>query len=104
MNNRWSVRAKITAMMTVPLVMLAALWLFAVSITLPSALDLRGASTIADRVGEPAEAMVSALQSERQLTGAFLASGRKNGQAVMLEARRKTDDAVATFHRLSASG
>ncbi|MGI5241426.1 nitrate- and nitrite sensing domain-containing protein [Dactylosporangium sp. CA-139066] len=104
MKRRWSVRAKITAMMAVPLVMLVALWLFAVSITLPSALDLRGASTIADRVGEPAEAMVTALQSERQLTGAFLASGRTSGQGVMLEARKKTDEAVAAFQRLSSSG
>lgn len=91
MRSRWSVRAKITAMMTVPLVMLVALWLFAVSITLPSALDLRGTSTIADRVGEPAETMVSALQSERQLTGAYLASGRKSGQAQMVQARQQTD-------------
>ncbi|WP_433223574.1 nitrate- and nitrite sensing domain-containing protein [Dactylosporangium sp. CS-047395] len=104
MKSRWSVRAKITAMMTVPLVMLVALWLFAVSITLPSALDLRGASTIADRVGEPAETMVTALQSERQLTGAFLASGRKSGQALMVEARQKTDLAVANFQRQSSSG
>ncbi|WP_433604363.1 nitrate- and nitrite sensing domain-containing protein [Dactylosporangium sp. CA-139114] len=90
-------------MMTVPLVMLAGLWLFAVSITLPSALDLRGASTIADRVGEPAEAMVAALQSERQLTGAFLASGRRSGQAVMVQARQRTDEAVAALRRLSSS-
>nr|BFE58631.1 hypothetical protein GCM10020063_031570 [Dactylosporangium thailandense] len=91
-------------MMTVPLVMLAGLWLFAVSITLPSALDLRGASTIADRVGEPAEAMVAALQAERQLTGAFLASGRRSGQAAMVQARQRTDEAVAALRRSSSSG
>ncbi|GAA2384687.1 nitrate- and nitrite sensing domain-containing protein [Dactylosporangium salmoneum] len=90
--------------MTVPLVMLVALWLFAVSLTLPSALDLRGAATIADRVGEPGEAMVVALQSERQLTGAYLSSGRKSGQQVMLDARKKSDEAIAAFRRLSSSG
>jgi signal transduction histidine kinase len=104
MKQRWSVRAKITAMMTVPLVMLVALWLFAVSVTLPSALDLRGAGTVSDRVGEPAQAMVDELQVERQLTGAFASSGGKVGQAAMLEQRKKTDAAVETFRRLSSSG
>jgi signal transduction histidine kinase len=103
MKNRWSVRAKITAMMTVPLVMLVGLWLFAVSVTLPSALDLRGASTVSDRISEPAEVMVAELQVERQVTGAFTASAHKSGQPAMLEQRKKTDVAVATFRRLSSS-
>ncbi|MEV4131894.1 nitrate- and nitrite sensing domain-containing protein [Dactylosporangium sp. NPDC049742] len=101
MINRWSIRAKITAMLAIPIVMLIAIWLFAVSFTLQPALDLRNSKLVSDKVTEPAEAMVEELQVERQLTTVFIAGGRKNGTALR-EQRAKTDVEVAEFRDLSA--
>ncbi|WP_327001460.1 nitrate- and nitrite sensing domain-containing protein [Dactylosporangium sp. NBC_01737] len=101
MNNRWSIRAKITAMLAIPIVMLVAIWLFAVSFTLQPALDLRNSKLVGDKVTEPAEAMVEQLQVERQLTSVYVAGGRKNATAVR-EQRVRTDAAVAEFRQLAA--
>ncbi|MDG6109254.1 nitrate- and nitrite sensing domain-containing protein [Dactylosporangium aurantiacum] len=103
MNNRWSIRAKINAMLAIPIVMLAAIWLFAVSFTLEPALDLRNSKLVGDKVTEPAEAMVEQLQVERQLTTVYVAGGRKDAAAVR-EQRAKTDAAVAQFRTLASDG
>ncbi|GAA3243212.1 nitrate- and nitrite sensing domain-containing protein [Dactylosporangium siamense] len=102
MNNRWSIRAKITAMLAIPIVMLIAIWLFAVSFTLQPALDLRNSKLVSDKVTEPAEAMVEQLQIERQLTTVYVAGGRRNATAVQ-EQRAKTDLEVTEFRDLAAS-
>jgi signal transduction histidine kinase len=101
MNNRWSIRAKITAMLAIPIVMLVAIWLFAVSFTLQPALDLRNAKLVSDKLTEPAEAMVEELQVERQLTTVYVAGGRRNAGAVQ-EQRSKTDLEVQEFRDLAA--
>src|SRR5688500_4413655 len=101
MSNRWSIRAKITAMLAIPIVMLVAIWLFAVSFTLQPALDLRNSKLVGDKVTEPAEAMVEQLQIERQLTTVYVAGGRKDAGA-MREQRAKTDAAVTEFRQLAA--
>src|SRR5438105_4768965 len=103
MNNRWSIRAKITAMLAIPIVMLIAIWLFAVSFTLQPALDLRNSKLVGDKLTEPAEAMVDELQVERQLTTVYVAGGRKNAAAVQ-EQRAKTDLEVQEFRELAADG
>ncbi|GAB3839478.1 nitrate- and nitrite sensing domain-containing protein [Dactylosporangium cerinum] len=101
MNNRWSIRAKITAMLAIPIVMLVAIWLFAVSFTLETALDLRNAKLVSDKVTEPAEAMVEQLQIERQLTTVYVAGGRRNAGAVQ-EQRAKIDLEVKEFRELAS--
>ncbi|MFF5225704.1 nitrate- and nitrite sensing domain-containing protein [Dactylosporangium sp. NPDC000521] len=101
MTNRWSIRAKITAMLAIPIVMLVAIWLFAVSFTLQPALDLRNSKLVSDKVTEPAEAMVEELQVERQLTTVYVAGGRKNS-AALREQRAKTDVEVQEFRDLSS--
>ncbi|GAA2627702.1 hypothetical protein GCM10010399_69120 [Dactylosporangium fulvum] len=87
-------------MLAIPIVMLVAIWLFAVSVTLESALDLRNSKLTGDKVTEPAEAMVEQLQVERQLTTVYLAGGRADAAAVR-EQRAKSDVEIAEFRALA---
>jgi hypothetical protein len=86
--SRWSIRAKITAMVAVPLVMLVAFWLFSVALTVPSALDLRGAGTTNDKVTVPGEALIAALRQERLATVQYAAGHAVRGGGELFRGRR----------------
>ena len=65
MNTRnWNIRAKITALLLVPLLALVALWGFATSLTIPPALDLLNFRTTSENVGQPAEVLMTELKKE----------------------------------------
>ena len=100
MNSRsWSIRSKIVSLVAVPIAALMALWIFATTLTLGPALSLLSTPGLLDNVGEPAEAVVAALQKERRLSLVYLA-GR--GPADELNAQRtETDRAIAEFRRLA---
>jgi signal transduction histidine kinase len=100
MKSRQSIRFKIMAMLAVPLSILVGIWLFAVSVTLRSALDLRSAGTTSAHLSDPAEAMVGALQGERRLTMLYLAGDRRGGPDLTAQ-RARTDAAQARFRRES---
>ncbi|GAA4707163.1 sensor histidine kinase [Phytohabitans rumicis] len=97
----WSIRAKIIALVTVPLAALLALWIFTTTLTIGPALNLLATRTLLDEVGKPGESMVAELQRERRLALVYLA-GRGDLPA-LTEQRNRTDAAVDTFRQRAAS-
>jgi len=84
----------------VPLVSLVALWAFAASVTLSSALQERDYSTQNHTIGAPAEALGVDLTLERLQSFIWLSSGRHaNAMGPMLAQRKATSAAVAGFRR-----
>ena len=57
----WSIRSKIILMVTVPLVALLALWIFATTLTAGPALTLLGSRTLVENVGNPGEVIVGEI-------------------------------------------
>lgn len=96
-----SIRAKMAALVIIPLVALLGLWLLATALTVGPARNLADAGLFAGSVGNPAAQVVTELQIERRLTVVWLA---KPGSAAETAAQRSaTDAAVDTFRRLSAA-
>jgi signal transduction histidine kinase len=102
MNTRnWSIRSKIIFLLMVPLVTLVALWGFATSLTVPPALNLLNAQTVADDAGLPGEALVTALQRERALSVVYLGGGTTT--AALDQQRARTDEVANTFRTRTGS-
>src|SRR3712207_1596203 len=103
MNTRnWSIRAKIVALVAVPLVALLALWMFATALTVGPALNLLSARTLLDRVSAPGEDLIVELQRERRLSVVYLAVPIDS--AALAEQRTRTDNSVAAFRRQVSGG
>jgi signal transduction histidine kinase len=102
MRNRRSIRTKIIGMIAVPLLALIAMWLFALSSLVGSALELRSTSVLSSQVQSPGEQMVTELQKERKLTQLYLAVPGTSESALAAQ-RSRTDAAISTFRRLSGS-
>jgi signal transduction histidine kinase len=94
-------RTKVIAL----LVSLVALWAFAAFVTLRGGLNLLWVSTLTERVGRPTESLVAALQQERRLSVVYqatpAATDRSEQRRSLAEQRQRTDEAVATFKRLT---
>ncbi|HEU4349439.1 MAG TPA: nitrate- and nitrite sensing domain-containing protein [Actinoplanes sp.] len=99
----WSIRTKIVALVSVPLLALLALWIFATSLTIGPALNLLSANTLLDSVGRPGEALVSELQKERRLSVVQLSGPADAPRGALVGQRAATDRAIAGF-RASAGG
>ncbi|MGX6602286.1 nitrate- and nitrite sensing domain-containing protein [Micromonosporaceae bacterium Da 78-11] len=98
----WSIRSKIIALASVPLVALLALWIFATVLTAGPAFNLLSAQTLLDSVGNPGEVLVGELQRERRLSVEYLSvSGVV--PPVLTEQRAATDRAAADFRRAAGS-
>ncbi|GAA2630458.1 histidine kinase [Paractinoplanes durhamensis] len=90
-------------MVTVPLVALLALWIFATAQTTGPALSLLSARNLADTIGNPGEVIVGELQRERRLTVQFLAdSSASVGQ--LTQQRAATDRAISDFRSATRGG
>ena len=68
MNRRWTIRARILTLLLAPALPLLAMLVFATSVTLTPALNLRDARIEVDDVGLPAATVLSDLQLERELS------------------------------------
>ena len=97
----WSIRAKIIALVTVPLAALLALWIFTTTLTVGPALALLGTQKLLDEVGRPGENLVAELQRERRLSMVYLAG--KGELPALGEQRNRTDAAVTEFRRRAGS-
>lgn len=100
MSKSKSIRSKIIIMLVVPLVALAALWVFTVGQAIDSALDLRTATVTGEQVGWPGDQLIRALQAERSRTQEYIARGRRNAYHMRTQ-RVATDRAIATFRKLA---
>ncbi|WP_157545811.1 sensor histidine kinase [Hamadaea tsunoensis] len=101
MLKRRSIRAKMAALVIIPLVALLGLWLLATALTVGPARNLADSALLAKTVGGPAQRVVAELQTERRLTVVLLAA--PGGTTTELGAQRNaTDTAIADFRRLAA--
>ncbi|MFG3509438.1 nitrate- and nitrite sensing domain-containing protein [Streptomyces sp. NPDC047821] len=93
-----TVRARIIALLMVPVVSLLALWGFATVTTAQDVAQLRELHRVDARVREPVAATVAALQAERRAAVRQVAAPGSQAAATAAELRqhvRRTDDAVA---------
>jgi len=97
---RRSIRAKMAALVIIPLVALLGLWLLATALTVGPARNLADAGLFAEAVGNPAAQVVAELQTERRLTVVLLA--QPGSSAEVAAQRTATDTAVDTFRLRSA--
>ncbi|MEO3813527.1 nitrate- and nitrite sensing domain-containing protein [Sphaerisporangium sp. B11E5] len=94
------VRVKVTAL----LVSLIALWGFAAWVTTREGLNVLWVSALDSGVAVPGERLRDELQRERRLTVVLLADPGSGARRAALSAqRRRTDNAVAEFGRLTTS-
>ncbi|MDQ0989720.1 nitrate- and nitrite sensing domain-containing protein [Streptomyces sp. V3I7] len=90
-----SIRRKIVALLLVPLVSLTALWGFTTVLTARHVTRLVHASHIAEKIAQPTEGAVRALQRERRQTLVYLADPRASDARMALSRTRSaTDDAL----------
>ncbi|MDX2916480.1 nitrate- and nitrite sensing domain-containing protein [Streptomyces sp. NE06-03C] len=97
-----SIRRKIVALLLVPLVSLTALWVFATYITGRQADDLMSAGSIVEKVSEPLEDAVRAVQDERRQTLVFLADPRASDALPVLMGQRAATDRIVAEVRENA--
>jgi signal transduction histidine kinase len=99
----WSIRSKIITLVTVPLVALLALWIFATALSASPALSLLSARNLADTIGNPGEVIVGELQRERRVTVQFLSDPSASvGQ--LTQQRAATDRAINDFRAATRDG
>jgi hypothetical protein len=96
-----SIRSRVIVVVGVPLAGLIALWIFATSLTLPNALDLRSAGVIGADVGISAGEMQFELGRERATVQEFLAKGAS--EAALAQQELATDTKVDRFRELVAA-
>lgn len=104
----WSIRSKIIALVSVPLVALMALWVFATALTVGPAMVLLSSQDVLDQVGRPGEELVANLQRERRLSLIYLAGNASTPTArqdnlALTEQRERTDAAMAAFRQRAAN-
>ncbi|GIF00289.1 histidine kinase [Paractinoplanes rishiriensis] len=90
-------------MITVPLVALLALWIFATTLTAGPALTLFSAKSLAESIADRGANMAAEVQRERRLSVQYLAdpgstTAQLNGQ------RQVTDRAIETFRKAARGG
>lgn len=103
---RRSIRSKVTALLLVPLLSLAALWGYAAIVTGGDALAQRRYHTL-DRVFAPSgQGVLVELGKERQASAVFLSTPRQAAggiPAALVSQRSRLDAAVEDFRRRTAS-
>src|SRR4051812_35424673 len=101
-SRQWSIRSKIIALITVPLVALLALWTFATVLTAGPALNLLSARTLVTKIGNPGQVLVAELQRERRLSVQYLSSTGTVPAALSTQ-RAETDHAAQDFRESAGS-
>ncbi|WP_371500804.1 nitrate- and nitrite sensing domain-containing protein [Kitasatospora sp. NBC_00374] len=105
-----TVRAKILALLMVPVVSVIALWSFATVTTAQNVADLRRTQSLDRALRIPAEATVAALQAERSAAGQLSALPGLARESALREAAATTDRAAAPltlapgYNRADAEG
>ncbi|MER5752271.1 nitrate- and nitrite sensing domain-containing protein [Streptomyces sp. NPDC002088] len=92
-----SVRAKIVALLMLPIVSLMALWAFAAVTTASSIGDTETAKDVNSRLLAPLDDLVTALQGERTAAVRYAAAPDSAGLTALKAAQKTTDTATAAF-------
>ncbi|MGI5322687.1 nitrate- and nitrite sensing domain-containing protein [Actinomadura nitritigenes] len=94
-----SIRARITLLVLVPLLALAALWMFLTGITYGDAHQLLQSRKFQQEAVLPTQRLMNALQKERRLSMADAGSSRSVNPDVLRTQRQVTDGAVRELHK-----
>ncbi|MEW1907598.1 ATP-binding protein [Kitasatospora sp. NPDC085895] len=93
-----TVRARIVALLMVPVVSVLALWSFATVTTARGVWDTLHLKAVTRTVLDPVAATVTGLQAERTAAGQLLAGGPPGRENTLREAAAATDRAAAPLH------
>ena len=93
-------RLTLIGLLVVPLVSLLALWAFAASVTLANALHERDYNRLVALSANPSDALASQISQERLDTYTWLHTDPRPPASQLAAARKRTDAAVAGYHRL----
>ncbi|MFC8450041.1 nitrate- and nitrite sensing domain-containing protein [Kitasatospora sp. NPDC057223] len=110
-SHRWSIRSKLIVLLMLPLVSLAALWVYAADLSLDNALVLSRENTITNHLARPLGGVVISIQEERRHAleevatspgagpGASAAASGVRGSVLadLARSRAVTDAAIAAF-------
>ena len=97
-----TIRFKLYALLSLPIVALVALWAFVTGYVVGDFFELRQASTLYEQVSAPATALAIEVQHERRVSAIQLSSAAEQADGLP-EARGQTDKAVADFIRHTTS-
>ena len=97
-----TIRFKLYALLSLPIVALVALWAFVTGYVVGDFFELRQASTLYEQVSAPATALAIEVQHERRASAIQLSSAAEQTDGLP-EARGQTDKAVADFLRHTTS-
>ncbi|WP_433246281.1 sensor histidine kinase [Streptosporangium sp. CA-135522] len=97
-----TIRFKLYALLSIPIVALIALWTFVTGYVVGDFFELRQATTLYEQVSAPASALATEVQNERKRSA--IALGKRTSQPDELaKVRDLTDKAVSTFRQRATS-
>ncbi|WP_067179821.1 sensor histidine kinase [Microtetraspora niveoalba] len=100
---RRSIRAKIFAIILVPVTALLAVYAYGSVITVQSGLELLKIRSVYNDVVLPVQDVIDELQAERSLSAGFLGGGATTPYPELQKQRRETDAAVVRLEQMSLS-
>jgi anti-sigma regulatory factor (Ser/Thr protein kinase) len=105
MNRRWTIRARILTLLLAPMIPLLAMLVFATSVAVTPALNLRNARISVDAAGLPAAEVVTDLQNERLYSVIVVSESVPNQDNIssLIDARNQTDAATKQLTTLSSN-
>ncbi|AWS47134.1 nitrate- and nitrite sensing domain-containing protein [Streptosporangium sp. 'caverna'] len=98
-----TIRFKLYALLSLPIVALVALWAFVTGYVVGDFFELRQASTLYEQVSAPATRLAIEVRHERKFSAIQLSSAAEQTEGPLSEARGQTDKAVADFLRHTTS-
>jgi signal transduction histidine kinase len=99
-----SIRFKISALLVVPLITLAGLWVFATVLTTRDSFSLIKVQTLYTSISEPGQELNIALQHEHLLSAEYMVSRTSAARAALDAQRGSVDRLRQSFRRLALSG
>ncbi|GAA4225549.1 signal transduction histidine kinase [Streptosporangium album] len=97
-----TIRFKLYALLSLPIVALIALWTFVTGYVVGDFFELRSATTLYERVSAPAAALVAEVQNERKLSAVALSKDVSQPDD-LTEARSRTNKAITDFRTQATS-
>ncbi|WP_433352460.1 sensor histidine kinase [Microtetraspora malaysiensis] len=99
---RRSVRAKIFAIIVVPVTALVVVWAYGSVLTVQNGTELLKIRSVYENVVSPTQDVIDELQAERTLSAEFLGTKTMAVSPKLLSQRKETDEAVARLEQTSA--
>ncbi|MEV6987037.1 nitrate- and nitrite sensing domain-containing protein [Sphaerisporangium sp. NPDC051017] len=96
-----SVRFKITASLVIPLLSLAALWIFGASVTTRESDNLLSVAALYEHIGGPGDELTTALQREHVISAEYLGARSQRNRDALIAQRQRTDEYRERMRRLS---